>query len=39
MDEIIRENYTRIKREAAQIVEDELRRIAADPQYKHLFKG
>ena len=39
MDEIIRENYTRIKQEAAQIIEDELRRIAADPQYKHLFKG
>lgn len=39
MDEIIRENYYRIKQEAAQIIEDELRRIAADPQYKHLFKG
>lgn len=31
-------NYYRIKQEAAQIVEDELRRVAADEKLKHLFK-
>lgn len=36
---IIEANYYRIKQEAAQIIEDELRRIAADPKFKHLFKG
>ena len=31
--------HYRIKQEAAQIVEDELRRVAADEKLKHLFKG
>ena len=39
MAEVIEANYYRIKQEAAQIVEDELRRIADDPKLKHLFKG
>ena len=39
MAEVIEANYYRIKQEAAQIVEDELRRIAADPKLQHLFKG
>ena len=39
MAEVVEANYYRIKQEAAQIVEDELRRIAADPKLQHLFKG
>ena len=39
MAEIIQANYYRIKQEAAQIIEDELRRLADDPNYKHLFKN
>ena len=39
MAEVIEANYYRIKQEAAQIVEDELRRVAADEKLKHLFKG
>ena len=39
MAEVVEANYYRIKQEAAQIVEDELRRIADDPKLKHLFKG
>ena len=34
-----REEYMLTQQEAAQIVEDELRRIADDPKLKHLFKG
>ena len=36
MAEVVEANYYRIKQEAAQIVEDELRRIAADPKLQHL---
>ena len=32
-------HHFEVKQEAAQIVEDELRRIAADPKIQHLFKG
>lgn len=39
MAEVIEANYYRIKQEAAQIVEDELRRIADDPKLKHLING
>lgn len=38
MSQVIEENYYRIKQEAAQIIEDELRRLADDPKHKHLFE-
>ena len=38
MAEIIQENYIRVKEETTQIIEVELRRIAADPKFKHLFE-
>lgn len=37
MEEIICENYHCIKADTARIVVDELRRVADDPQFQHLF--
>lgn len=38
MDEIILQNYNRIKADVQQIVIDELKRIQNDPLLKHLIK-
>lgn len=38
MKDMIQENYNRIKAEAKQIVADELQRIAADDNLKHLLQ-
>ena len=38
MKEMVQENYNRIKREVEQIVADELERIAADSDLKHLLE-
>ena len=38
MDEMVRDNYNRIKNEVKQIVKDELERIANDPELAHLLQ-
>ena len=37
MEQIIHENYERTKSDVARIIEQELRRVASDPRFKHLF--
>ena len=38
MDEQIKNNYNRIKREVIQIIEDEKKRIKNDPNLRHLLE-
>jgi len=38
MEEMVRDNYNRIKNEVKQIVKDELERIANDPELAHLLQ-
>jgi len=38
MKEMVQENYNRIKEDVRRIVADELERIAADPNLRHLLE-